>query len=93
MVVDGLEDIARLLNMSNVPRRIEGYDISHIQGFGAVVRTLAFQTSPVFCKKSPIFSQKRRVFDQNSALFICCHGGLRHQSHSRLRRCCMYSCL
>jgi excinuclease ABC subunit C len=56
MVVDGLEDIARLLNMSNVPRRIEGYDISHIQGFGAVVCTLAFNTSPMFCEKSPIFS-------------------------------------
>ena len=35
-VVDGLVELARLLNQSRVPRRIEGVDISHIQGFGAV---------------------------------------------------------
>jgi len=36
LIVDGLEDVARVLNMRRVPRRIEGYDISHIQGCGAV---------------------------------------------------------
>ena len=36
LVVDGLDDLAKLLNLTRVPRRIEGYDISHIQGFGAV---------------------------------------------------------
>ena len=37
-----LEDIAQLLQLNNVPRRIEGYDISHIGGSDAVGSQVVF---------------------------------------------------
>ncbi|MEA5537233.1 excinuclease ABC subunit UvrC [Crocosphaera sp. XPORK-15E] len=37
-----LEDLAQLLNLSDLPRRIEGYDISHIQGSNAVASQVVF---------------------------------------------------
>ena len=37
-----MEDLASLLEMDNLPRRIEGYDISHIQGSDAVGSQVVF---------------------------------------------------
>ena len=37
-----LEDLAQLLELANPPRRIEGYDISHIQGSDAVASQVVF---------------------------------------------------
>jgi len=37
-----LEDLAQLLDLSDPPRRIEGYDISHIQGSDAVASQVVF---------------------------------------------------
>lgn len=37
-----LEDLAQLLNLDHPPRRIEGYDISHIQGSDAVASQVVF---------------------------------------------------
>ena len=37
-----LEDLAQLLNLDQLPRRIEGYDISHIQGSDAVASQVVF---------------------------------------------------
>ncbi|MEB3275591.1 MAG: excinuclease ABC subunit UvrC [Cyanobacteriota bacterium] len=36
------EDLAQLLDLANPPRRIEGYDISHIQGSDAVASQVVF---------------------------------------------------
>jgi excinuclease ABC subunit C len=37
-----LEDLAEILDLSKLPRRIEGYDISHIQGSNAVASQVVF---------------------------------------------------
>ena len=37
-----IEDLAQLLELSSAPRRIEGYDISHIQGSDAVASQVVF---------------------------------------------------
>lgn len=37
-----LQDLANLLDLPDVPRRIEGYDISHIQGANAVASQVVF---------------------------------------------------
>ena len=37
-----MEDLAQLLELSGSPRRIEGYDISHIQGSDAVASQVVF---------------------------------------------------
>ena len=37
-----LEDVAQLLNLDHPPRRIEGYDISHVQGSDAVASQVVF---------------------------------------------------
>ena len=37
-----LEDLAQLLDLSKLPRRIEGYDISHIQGSNTVASQVVF---------------------------------------------------
>ncbi|MGB5593711.1 MAG: excinuclease ABC subunit UvrC [Crocosphaera sp.] len=37
-----LEDLAKLLGLSDIPHRIEGYDISHIQGSNAVASQVVF---------------------------------------------------
>jgi len=37
-----LQDLAKLLDLPEVPRRIEGYDISHIQGANAVASQVVF---------------------------------------------------
>lgn len=37
-----MEDLAELLDLSELPRRIEGYDISHIQGSDAVASRVVF---------------------------------------------------
>ncbi len=37
-----LADLAELLNLSTLPRRIEGYDISHLQGADAVAARVVF---------------------------------------------------
>lgn len=37
-----LADLAALLNLSTLPRRIEGYDISHLQGSDAVASRVVF---------------------------------------------------
>ncbi len=37
-----LEELAQLLDLSDIPRRIEGYDISHIQGSNAVASQVVF---------------------------------------------------
>jgi excinuclease ABC subunit C len=37
-----LEDLAELLNLPELPRRIEGFDISHIQGSNAVASQVVF---------------------------------------------------
>ncbi|MGK7956485.1 MAG: excinuclease ABC subunit UvrC [Crocosphaera sp.] len=38
----GLEDLAQLLDLPTLPHRIEGYDISHIQGSNAVASQVVF---------------------------------------------------
>lgn len=38
----GLEDLAQLLDLPNIPHRIEGYDISHIQGSNPVASQVVF---------------------------------------------------
>jgi len=37
-----LEDLAKILNLSFIPKRIEGYDISHLQGSNAVASQVVF---------------------------------------------------
>ncbi len=37
-----LQDLAKILNLPNLPHRIEGYDISHIQGSNAVASQVVF---------------------------------------------------
>ena len=37
-----LQELAQLLELSEIPRRIEGYDISHIQGSNAVASQVVF---------------------------------------------------
>lgn len=37
-----LEDLAKILNLSFLPKRIEGYDISHLQGSNAVASQVVF---------------------------------------------------
>ncbi|MCY3537586.1 MAG: excinuclease ABC subunit UvrC [Cyanobacteria bacterium MAG IRC4_bin_6] len=37
-----LEDLAQLLNLDHPPRRIEGYDVSHVQGSDAVASQVVF---------------------------------------------------
>ncbi len=38
----GLEDLATILDLREIPKRIEGYDISHIQGSNAVASQVVF---------------------------------------------------
>lgn len=38
----GLEDLAEILELAELPKRIEGYDISHIQGSNAVASRVVF---------------------------------------------------
>jgi excinuclease ABC subunit C len=40
--MQGLEDLAEILNLDALPHRIEGYDISHIQGSDAVASQVVF---------------------------------------------------
>ncbi len=40
--VASLEDLAELLDLTELPRRIEGFDISHIQGSNAVASQVVF---------------------------------------------------
>jgi excinuclease ABC subunit C len=40
--LSAMEDLSALLDLSDVPRRIEGYDISHIQGSDAVASRVVF---------------------------------------------------
>lgn len=40
--LQSLEDLAEVLDLSDLPRRIEGYDISHIQGSNAVASQVVF---------------------------------------------------
>jgi excinuclease ABC subunit C len=40
--LSGLEDLAEILDLDNLPHRIEGYDISHIQGSDAVASQVVF---------------------------------------------------
>ncbi len=40
--VSSLEDLAVILELDNLPKRIEGYDISHIQGSNAVASQVVF---------------------------------------------------
>ncbi|AGF51309.1 excinuclease ABC subunit C [Synechocystis sp. PCC 6803] len=40
--VTALEDLAEILNLETLPKRIEGYDISHIQGSNAVASQVVF---------------------------------------------------
>lgn len=40
--LQGLEDLAEILNLDHLPHRIEGYDISHIQGSDAVASQVVF---------------------------------------------------
>ncbi|MEB3227241.1 MAG: excinuclease ABC subunit UvrC [Synechocystis sp.] len=40
--VSALEDLAEILGLSNLPKRIEGYDISHFQGANAVGSQVVF---------------------------------------------------
>ncbi len=40
--VASLEDLAELLDLAELPRRIEGFDISHIQGSNAVASQVVF---------------------------------------------------
>jgi len=40
--IQALEDLRQLLDLEQLPRRIEGYDISHIQGANAVASQVVF---------------------------------------------------
>ncbi|MFM7440573.1 MAG: excinuclease ABC subunit C, partial [Snowella sp.] len=40
--LQSLEDLAEILNLPEIPKRIEGYDISHIQGSNAVASQVVF---------------------------------------------------
>jgi excinuclease ABC subunit C len=40
--LQSMEDLSELLNLSKIPKRIEGYDISHIQGSDAVASQVVF---------------------------------------------------
>lgn len=40
--LQAMEDLAKILDLSILPRRIEGYDISHIQGSNAVASRVVF---------------------------------------------------
>ena len=40
--LQALEDLAEILNLPEIPKRIEGYDISHIQGSNAVASQVVF---------------------------------------------------
>lgn len=40
--LQAMEDLAKILDLSTLPRRIEGYDISHIQGSNAVASRVVF---------------------------------------------------
>ena len=40
--LQGLEDLAEILSLNSLPHRIEGYDISHIQGSDAVASQVVF---------------------------------------------------
>lgn len=40
--LEAMEDLANFLNLSILPKRIEGYDISHIQGSNAVASRVVF---------------------------------------------------
>ncbi len=40
--LDSMEDLSQILNLTDLPRRIEGYDISHIQGSNAVASRVVF---------------------------------------------------
>jgi excinuclease ABC subunit C len=40
--LSGLEDLAEILDLDDLPHRIEGYDISHIQGSDAVASQVVF---------------------------------------------------
>jgi excinuclease ABC subunit C len=40
--LQAMEDLAQILDLSTLPRRIEGYDISHIQGSNAVASRVVF---------------------------------------------------
>lgn len=40
--LQGLEDLAEILSLDSLPHRIEGYDISHIQGSDAVASQVVF---------------------------------------------------
>lgn len=40
--LDALKDLANILNLDQLPHRIEGYDISHLQGSNAVASRVVF---------------------------------------------------
>ncbi|GAB4303104.1 MAG: excinuclease ABC subunit UvrC [Geminocystis sp.] len=40
--LEGMEDLAKILDLPTLPRRIEGYDISHLQGSNAVASRVVF---------------------------------------------------
>lgn len=40
--LQAMEDLANILDLSALPRRIEGYDISHLQGSNAVASRVVF---------------------------------------------------
>ncbi len=40
--LQAMEDLANILDLSTLPRRIEGYDISHLQGSNAVASRVVF---------------------------------------------------
>ncbi|MGI0482953.1 excinuclease ABC subunit UvrC [Geminocystis sp. CENA526] len=40
--LEAMEDLAKILDLPTLPRRIEGYDISHIQGSNAVASRVVF---------------------------------------------------
>ncbi|WP_330204971.1 excinuclease ABC subunit UvrC [Cyanobacterium sp. Dongsha4] len=40
--LEGMEDLAKILDLATLPRRIEGYDISHLQGSNAVASRVVF---------------------------------------------------
>jgi excinuclease ABC subunit C len=40
--IQALEDLALILNLEKIPKRIEGYDISHFQGSNAVASQVVF---------------------------------------------------
>ena len=41
-ILRAMEDLAELLDLPELPHRIEGYDISHIQGSDAVASRVVF---------------------------------------------------